>query len=652
MNMKKFILVSVLGCLVMGCAKENLTNGSIDNSDAQTNYLSVVITSGANGSRADDEYDKETGKGGENGTYKDGTKAESYVKNVLFLFFDENGAPAKARKEGDNFYNFFLWDNIDNGSVGDNSGQGETVEKQLETTLAMTVPHKNNASVLPSQLLAIVNPKADYLTTLAGKTLAEIEAVIADYETGVTSPSDKDNEANNGKFVMSSTVYVRNGAKVETEQMSAENFGKTEAEAKDKPVVLYVERVLARIDLKIDINKKNATYRKTITPTDGSAPYYIYYTGRDVPAPKENEPSVDDTDVPESGRVYVRLLGWNVFSTPSASRLIKKVDTNWTDTGLFGQTVGIYQPWSSPDYHRSFWAINPEKEKFTYKNGPFRATVESDESFKTWCAQNYRVPAPGDTQDYITAYFQENAAPAEAVMAGENGVADSYVEGSPVEPSKVILAGQLVDSNGRPRALAKWNGKDDYFYSWESLRTHLCALLYLYSEVETEDNDGNTIHTYTRITPEDLAYDTNTGSQYVKVVLSTTGKGKKWYYTPSNDSTKHPDLVSETDAISYINTTIGENSVKVWVNGYTYFYFTIRHLGGKDDEKLSPAYYGVVRNHIYETTVTKLDGFGTPVTNTQETIVIEPDKEDTEYLKAEVKILSWRLVRQDYELNW
>ena len=84
----------------------------------------------------------------------------------------------------------------------------------------------------------------------------------------------------------------------------------------------------------------------------------------------------------------------------------------------------------------------------------------------------------------------------------------------------------------------------------------------------------------------------------------------------------------------------------MWTNGFTYYYFDIKHLGTSVGE------YGVVRNHVYKSVVDGLTGLGTPVYNPDEVIYPEkPGDEDT-FLAAQIKILSWRIVNGQYKLDW
>ena len=87
---------------------------------------------------------------------------------------------------------------------------------------------------------------------------------------------------------------------------------------------------------------------------------------------------------------------------------------------------------------------------------------------------------------------------------------------------------------------------------------------------------------------------------------------------------------------------------KVWKEGMTYYYFDIKHLGAAG----KPGEYGVVRNHLYNATITALSGLGTPVYNPEEVIYPEPVDPDDQYIAAQINILSWRLVPNNIELKW
>lgn len=606
--MKKLFLFSMLGLLLMNCTNEDSVGESVETTPPESSFLSISIVSGnSTGTRAEANGDYTEG----DGVYRDGTEEESCVKNVLFLFYDADGKPAKAVKKGDTYYTYSLWENVNNGNI--NGDHGQTVEHILNTTISLTVPRKNDKPVLPAQLVAIVNPPSDY-SELVEKKLSELPEVVEDYEKGYL-----DRETKTGRFIMTNSVYVDN-EKIINSTALKENDYYSDKDATSHPVVVvYVERVLARIDLGINIEPNSATVTSPDKTPSGDD---IYFTGESY------------TQDGGKKNVYVRFLGWNVYNTPDKSRLIKKINKDWTNADVMGTSNGVaIEPWNVAAYHRSFWAINPEKEKITHKSGSF--IEPENESFGSyWAANQYEIPS---IEKYTTAYFHENAAPFENQNA------------APTNPSSVIVAAQLVDKDGNACELVQWAGT---YYTWEDLMTQFCSQLnYWYKTSDTKDNNGNTINTYTHISPEDLTWTSTPGSTKVSVVVDNT---KEWYILSDGveeGNAKDDDFKQVT--ASEINTVLadkfGENNIKYWKNGYTYFRLKIRHLGLGED---ASAYYGIVRNHIYEINVKSLQGLGTPVVDPHIPIVINPDDEENTNLSAEVRILSWRVVKQSYDLTW
>lgn len=73
------------------------------------------------------------------------------------------------------------------------------------------------------------------------------------------------------------------------------------------------------------------------------------------------------------------------------------------------------------------------------------------------------------------------------------------------------------------------------------------------------------------------------------------------------------------DVNAYLAKQIGH--AQIHKGGLTYYYFPIRHLGNGGET--NAGYYGVVRNHIYNCTITKIAGLGTAVYDPKEVIYPE-----------------------------
>ena len=641
---KKHFLPLLLGVIMAGCTSDEVITG--DGSlpadtevEASTGgYLSISIVSAqSTGTRAaGDEYTEG------DGSYQDGTSAENNVERVRFFFFNgDNAIEVKKNSASDTYNSYIDWypSEADNnsGSVDHGTDQEtqETVEKVLKATLGLSF---KNDSDKPTSVLAVINPTKEILE-LDNPDLAKLKEVINDYKTGLHASN----------FVMSNSVYVKNEETkpevVYATAITGKNICQTLKEAIDNPVTIYVERVLARLDFKVGMD-----YAKEIGNTSNSD-----YTIFKVKKPKEttgtegsdastSSPATDDSRYEVDGEeidIYVQLLGWNITATTSNSRLVKEIYPSWTSMDLFGSST---LRWNTSDYHRSFWALNPESGKFEYCYGNFESKEDTNNgNFNP--AQANKIPDPNNKNNGWSdpVYLQENASAyyKEGQSTDENGKLSG-----PKESTKVIIAAQLLDDKGEPLKLAEWAYKK---YTLDNLKKQLASTVL--NNLYSWGTDGSTT-TGNRITPDDIDFirankvDTNEKAYYVYAVLSSIGENKKW--TNGNAKPSNNEYLT-TDAVNKIIRD-AVNHAKVWKNGMTYYFFDVRHLGEKDSK--SPGEFGIVRNHLYKTTVTKITGLGTPVYDPDQVIYPEKPEDDESIVSADVRILSWRIVSDNYELTW
>lgn len=606
--MKRVLLISAVALLLASCVKEtgNVPGGNDPDRATVTNYLTVnLVAANRAGTRAAmDANDLDN--------YEDGTPAESEVKMVRFFFFNANGNAATAWKlSGNGGYESFIDWRPTAGDIDDDGDPDHTVSTILSATLGI------NAITLPELVVAVLNPSQSILTlgtdntttegevSVTGPSLTMLRTALGDF-TGLTSSGD---------FVMSNSVYVDNaGEIVDAVELEEENFTHDIVEAQANPVTIFVERVLARLDLSIGL-----TPFKTITNDEGETTAVLYKTSN-VPYLVEGE----TTDV----NIYVKLLGWNITATPDQSRLVKSISNTWTTPDLFG-TNNPLNLWNTPDYFRSFWAINPDEDDFDYRYGMFNSNTNTGNDQP---AMTLPIPA---ANGYTSVYLHENAGVSAKAPAAST-------------PSKVIIAAQLVDENGTSFDLAEWAYKK---YKLESLKNLFAKDLLQNIWKKSTSATGET--NYDSIASGDLTFtptepaEDGSGSYYVKVVLAEPAEDApeiEWQFK-GDDGSYTP--MTEEEVNAYIFDRI--NRVMVWKNGYTYYYFDIRHLG--DEGK--PGYEGVVRNHLYKATVRSLAGLGTPVYDPDnEVIYPEKPEYDESLIAVEVEILQWRIVTQEYDLSW
>lgn len=295
--------------------------------------------------------------------------------------------------------------------------------------------------------------------------------------------------------------------------------------------------------------------------------------------------------------VYARIEGFQLYNDFEDSHLIKGIDANWTDLGF---------TWNDPDFHRSYWAKSQTKE------------------------------FPNNSFDWNNNYTALDAAKP-FVYCGENTQADKH--------TKVIVKATLVKKVGdnyEPLEVVNWFGQN---YIGEDQLKIVVANTLKYTYFTSTDGIS-----YTSIAPEDLKCVTReSGDEKAYEVyfqLSDSANTKTWY--------KFNELKSDYE--KYADNTVLNGELKadvqpalVYNEGMTYYYTDIRHLGngaGKDGD------YGVVRNHVYKVNITDIKGFGTPVYDPEMDFNTPETPQDMHtFVSAQINILSWRIVAEDYEIG-
>lgn len=629
---RKLFLFSAVALLLASCTSEEPVSNDPQNPEyaAATSYLNINLrpTQGL-GTRADDYQ-----MGG--GDYEDGTPKENNVTRVRFYFFsagnDQTGGEPFAVRQNLNtgeYDNFVDW--YPNSTEVGGPNHNETVEKTLTATLGLTF---TDSQERPAQVIAIANPTDEILyynnntegTGMSSNSMSleELQTVVANY-----SLYDENN------FVMSNSVYVENSKPVYTTTLKTENFQTTPAGAAQNPVTIYIERVLARVDFGIALTEVK------LDGVDG----VFYSVGNFTLNDGTGDTGVDDNngddgDQQEEGEaIYVKFLGWNVTSTTGTSRLIKQVNPNWDTDEIMGEGG---TPWNTADYHRSFWALNPDGVKIQFGN--FGVGIPDSEFANVdpvgQVANSLKIPTGSN---FVTTYLQENANPYDANMK----------VAAPTEPSKVIIAAQLVDSKGQPITICEWGYNK---YTLNGLKNQIAKALpnlyYRDGENSNWSQIASSMITFTTVdplgpTPRDQEY-------YVYAVIDPTAlnkDGRTWALKNGSDfeefTTDGTNGTVGQQVNKYIRGIV--NHAMIWNTGLTYYFFDIEHLGLASTD---PGYVGIVRNHLYRTTVNGIKGLGTPVYDPSQEIHPQNPNPGETVIQAKINILSWRLVTSSYEVGW
>ena len=610
---KSAIFLSALALLATGCSSEEPgVNNPDEGQEPASSFITIRMMASPTTplSRADSD------------NYENGTADENNVERVRFYFFDTDGNPFGVHKNTasstyDSYIDWYPTDSdIDKtGEAGGNESvvPDQTVEKVLTATLGINL----SSTTKPAEVLAVINPTQDVLSLtnsldadqkINGPSLGDIQKVVNDYLT----------DRNKKAFLMSNSVYLEGQKVVYTTELKDEpgnsNFANNPKDAAENPVIIYVERVLARLDLGLD-----SKFVEGGVDVDGGK---IYLAGKI----EVNDSTSADNKTYTDAEIYVKLLGWNVTRTTSQSRLVKEINASWDD-----KILGAGVPWNTADYHRSFWAINPDPKTnpdFTFRYGTFGSNADN-ESGNFNPAQAFGFPT--EANKYTSTYLQENAAPFENLASFQPNC------------SQVIVAAQLVNKEGKPLTLAEWGYKK---YTLTGLKNQLAKVLRNLYSVSSDNR------VYTPIKPDQITFqyadplgESSTDRNYwVYAVLTPEAEGLTWQVGEGENGTK---LTTVAAVNSYIRDQV--NHVMIWNGGMTYYYFNIRHLGLAET---NAGYNGVVRNHIYRSTINSISGLGVPVYDPDQIIIPETPAPDDFIISVDLRILQWRVVSQNYELKW
>lgn len=588
--MKKFtmlssVLASALMLTVASCSSsDDITGGhGGENSEGSTSYIAVNLKTVGNAPTGNARQTRYTDS--QNGTYEDGVGVENKIKSVRFYFFNADGTPYILNNvNGKGNY-------IDRDVKVNPGDQSQTVEGITETVLVLN----GENHVAPASMLTVINPDINPELLQNG---AALRWSVMRKELKGTKFYDNDH------FMMSNSTYEEAGNDLCTTQLTGKTYASSD-DAQSHPVNVYVERVNA----KVNANVVGTNFEKETADVifDGVSMKDNQKTKVGVLSLAKEDGTTDQKNI------FAYIVGWGLASENRKAELFKQIDTQkFTD-----EILGI-SPWSSADYHRSFWSLSV----------PFGGTGADKNEPVNYKFSEY-------THKLGDAVYTLPNTPTEVID-------DAHVYNNTL--TKFVVAARLAyeDADGslQPAEICEYKGQE--FLGTDNLKkTFVKEISRYYKKVPVAAGEPDK---YVNLDPSDITFTTTAPS-------GTQAKDYEVFATLANPNItlyeQKGGVWNEVTDKSGVYNMLQGTPAEVRTGGMAYYYTTIKHLG----EKGKLGEYGIVRNHSYQISLNSIKGFGTPVYNPEKIIVPAIPSNDKTYLAAKINVLSWRVVPSTVDLD-
>lgn len=526
----------------------------------------------------------------------DGLDNEWTVKKGIIAFFEgtKTGGEAEAK-----FVKAY-----DLGTPSNNLVGGQVSNKPYSKTLnAPMLSDENNqmyALVIlnngATNNLASVDNEGKRLTLKNGDAPIMLESGTSTFKeldgAKWALNSDEVTSSANGFLMLNAPLY--DGVSKKAQTLVPVKVYPTEEEAGQNPVNIYVERIVAKVDVSIpDLAQIGTDSKKEGLAVKENT----VYTGDQVVF-------VDDNDGAEP-------LGWVLNVTNKNTKPLRNVSgiADWLDNTKFPTLVGrdfigttfVEKVEGQYDWRRIYWAIDNNYDATSTDFNIYRSNSEGSSLPAEWKAYSEST-----TAGIVPQYCLENTAPA-ADMKENNTTcvlikAIYLVDGIDAEDKSFFMIGDNAVTLSKAEFLSK-----------------------IKTDLGIADDAGIT-----------LGINDVDGGYY---------KG----------ASKLKELISglEGSGTTYDDALNGLGEVRYYKNGGCYYYsvpiqhFTIEQPKGQavtDANFLGG--YGVVRNNWYQIQINSVSGPGEPGVDPGE----EPIVKDEGYLNCTINVLSWAKRSQGVDL--
>lgn len=457
------------------------------------------------------------------------------------------------------------------------------------------VESKSNAVIVlgpttsqPTQMLAVLNGGS---SALAGMSLsAAMEAVTSN---GIGSAK--------GNFIMTNSAYISSSNIVtatditgKTKEVGDDGVDAAITAAKNDPAEIYVERVAAKITV---------TSQVAETGKELSGDGYI----------------VDNTT---GTAMRVVIDGWCENAYNASSYYIKNLNESWIGTAPFTDWTGD---------HRTYWAQDANYTgSNTYPDGATYAGLQyhswSDATNKSGTSVYVHENTIDNT--FVNVEGDDNANVTTVLVA-------AHIDYKKADDENWTTNANIYKQNGvyYTEDVLKQNivaSGDYYWYYTADERAHHVAL----------DADDVTM-TFTE--PDDATPGSVTVTVSDITVPSTISANNPVLVKGDNSTTS----VEETTVIAALNASAYTQNLVGYKKGACYYQIPIEHLGGTTGNE----FYGVVRNHSYQLTITDITDIGGPIYNPDKDLPLIPGEDKNYYMAARLNVLAWKVISQSAVLN-
>lgn len=550
-NVKSILFGSLAALALAACSSDDNASDGGEKQLKDGGYVAINIVANNTPTRAmDGGFDVPSG------SYTN----ENDVKEVLCLFYDNYGR--------------FLSSEDPTLSWTATASDNPAVEKVSQVAVVL----KGDA-IAARQLIVVINPTDGIKTALNNKSLTDARAVVADYG------------AYNDGFVMTNSVYKDGSNEICPVRFTEANIQDTEDKAKNNPVTVYVERVLAKVCVDVSDIKCNSTEENQYDPATQTSTKI------------EIEPQYVSAAVVATGQKSYLLK--NISGLPK-STWTTQWTSNWTDT----------------NNKRSYWAVSPTGLE-----------IKGYKSF-TNMGTSRHAPTRAFTNNYVY-YVQENTT-------------DNHTK-------VLVAALLTNKATGDPISLAYWHANyftEEGFLVYVAKMLKQAGVGYSKTTAagtETGDYAAADLEYYSISDNSTKAYEVSVRIKESALTDKPYAEGAKTLADATLKNITDDPAWLWKDGMTYYYADIehfGEENKPVYDTDGN----VVKNDDGSDKTVVAPL-CGIVRNHEYQVTINSISGLGTPVFDPDKVIVPEHPKDLHFYLAAKVNILKWKVVSQSVDLK-